>query len=65
MYSDDEVEEVLSKFDSCEIEIEINQLSLKSRALLQGATLIKGELIERDGDVAPEVAIGFRSIKMK
>ncbi len=63
IYSDDEVEEVLSKFDSCEIEIEINQLSLKSRALLQGATLIKGELIEKDGDVAPEVAIGFRSIK--
>ena len=63
IYSDDTVEEVLTKFDSCEIEIEVNQLSLESRALLQGAKLIKGELIEKDGDIAPEVAIGFKSVK--
>ena len=63
VYSDDEVEEVLSKFDSCDIAVETNQLTLKSRAKLQGAELVNGELIERSTDVAPEVAIGFRSKK--
>ena len=63
VYSDDEVEEVLSKFDSCDIAVETNQLTLKSRAKLQGAELVNGELIEKSTDIAPEVAIGFRSKK--
>lgn len=63
VYSDDEVEEVLAKFDSCDIEIETNQLTLKSRAKLQGATLINGELVEKSTDIPPEVAVGFRSKK--
>ena len=46
IYSDDAVEDVIASFDSVEVEIELNQLSLSSRAKLQGAKGVKGVLIE-------------------
>jgi phi13 family phage major tail protein len=62
-YSDDNVEEVLNTFDSIDVEIELNQLSLESRALLQGAKVVKGVLLETKNDIAPVVALGFKSKK--
>ena len=63
LYSDDSVEEILNKFDSIEVSIELNQLSLTSRALLQGAKVIKGVLVEGKDDIAPMLALGFQSKK--
>lgn len=63
IYSDDTVEEIINNFDNCEVEIEVNQLSISSRALLQGATVDSGELVEKSTDIPPEVALGFRSKK--
>lgn len=63
LYSDDSLEEVLNVFDSIDVEFEVNDLSMKSRALLQGAKLVSGVLTEGSDDSAPEVAIGFRSQK--
>lgn len=63
LYSDDSVEEILNNFDSCDVEIEINQLQLATRALIQGAKLVKGILVENKDDIAPELALGFRSKK--
>jgi phi13 family phage major tail protein len=63
LYSDDAVEEVINSFDSVEVEIELNQLSLESRALLQGATVVKGVLKETKNDIAPTIALGFKSKK--
>lgn len=63
-YSDDSVEEVINTFDSIDVEIEVNQLTLSSRALLQGITIgANGELIEKDSDLPPEGALLFRSKK--
>lgn len=62
-YSDDSVEEVVNAFDSIDVEIELNQLSIASRALLQGAKVVKGVLVETKNDVAPVLALGFKSKK--
>lgn len=63
-YSDDSVEEVITNFDSIEIEVEVNQLTLASRALLQGITVgANGDLVETVNDIAPEGALLFRSKK--
>jgi phi13 family phage major tail protein len=63
IYSDDTVEDVITSFDSIEVEIELNQLSLTSRATLQGASVVTGVLIESKQDLAPTVALGFKSKK--
>lgn len=63
LYSDDTLEMVLNTFDSIEIEIEVNTLSMESRALLQGAKVLHGSLVESSDDIAPELAIGFKSKK--
>lgn len=63
LYSDDSVEEVINTFDSIEVEIEVNTLTIESRAILQGATVVKGVLVEKKTDVAPTVALGFKAKK--
>ena len=62
-YSDDNLEEIIDIFDCVDVEIELNQLSLASRAKLQGAKLVKGALKETKNDIAPYLAMGFRSKK--
>ena len=59
-YSDDQVEEIIDSFDSVEIELEGNALTMNKIALLHGATLTKGVLTECTEDETAEVAIGFR-----
>lgn len=63
LYSDDGVEDELSSFGGCEIEIEQNALSLEQRALILGKTYKNGELLETSGDIAPKLALLFRSEK--
>jgi len=63
IYSDDSVEEVLTSFEGIDVEIDLNQLSLASRAILQGAKITKGVLIENKDNIAPTVALGFKSKK--
>lgn len=63
LYSDDSVEEILNNFDSCDVEIELNQLTIASRAKLQGSEIRSGMLIENKDDIGPELALGFRSKK--
>lgn len=63
VYSEDSIEEIIDAFESCDVEIELNQLSLESRAKLQGANLVDGTLLENKDDNAPVLAFGFRSKK--
>lgn len=63
IYSDDAVEDVIAAFEGIDVEIELNQLSLTSRAKLQGAKIVKGVLIENKNDIAPTIALGFKSKK--
>lgn len=63
IYSDDSVEDVITAFDGVDVEIEVNQLSLTSRAELQGAKVVKGVLVENKDDIPPTIALGFKSKK--
>ncbi|MBU3100663.1 MULTISPECIES: major tail protein [Clostridium] len=63
IYSDDSIEDIITSFEGVDVEIEVNQLSLESRAKLQGAKVIKGVLIENKNDIPPTIALGFKSKK--
>ena len=63
IYSDDTVEDIITAFEGVDVEIEINQLSLESRAKLQGSKVVKGVLIESKDDMPPTLALGFKSKK--
>lgn len=63
IYSDDAVEDIIPAFEGVDVEIEVNQLSLTSRAKLQGAKVVKGVLIENKDDMPPTIALGFKSKK--
>lgn len=63
IYSDDSVEDVITAFEGVDVEIEVNQLSLTSRAKLQGAKVVKGVLVENKDDIPPTIALGFKSKK--
>lgn len=63
IYSDDAVEDIVSAFEGMDVEIEVNQLTIKSRAKLQGAKVVKGVLIENKNDIPPTIALGFKSKK--
>lgn len=63
IYSDDAVEDIITAFEGVDVEIEVNQLSLTSRAKLQGAKVVKGVLIENKDDMPPTIALGFKSKK--
>lgn len=58
IYSDDTVEDVIAAFEGIDVEIELNQLSIASRAKLQGSKVEKGMLIENKSDIAPTIAYG-------
>lgn len=63
IYSDDSMEDIITCFESVDVEIEVNQLLLESRAKLQGAKVVKGVLIENKDNLAPTLALGFKSKK--
>ena len=63
IYSDESVEDIITAFEGGDVEIEVNQLSLISRAKLQGAKVVKGVLVENKDDISPIIALGFKSIK--
>ena len=55
---DDSVEDVIAVFEGVDVESEVNQLSLASRA-----KVIKGVLIENKNYIPPTIALGFKSKK--
>lgn len=63
LYSDDGVEDELTAFAGCEVEIEQNALTLEHRALILGKRYTNGELVENSGDKPPKLALLFRSEK--
>lgn len=63
IYSDDAVEDIITAFEGVDVEIEVNQLTLTSRAKLQGSKVVKGVLVENKDDMPPTIALGFKSKK--
>lgn len=60
LYSDSEIEDTLSQFESVEVEFEGDHVTAEMTALLNGATYVNGVLTEKTSDEAVEVAIMFR-----
>lgn len=65
LYSDDEVEDILSALDGIEVELEGDSLTMAKIAALRGAKLTKGMLVDNKDDEAAEVAIGWRAKNAK
>ncbi|MBY6929806.1 major tail protein [Clostridium botulinum] len=60
LYSDSEMEDSINQFDSCEVELEGDHLTAEMIALLNGATLTNGVLVDNVDDEGSEVALMFR-----
>lgn len=63
LYSDDNTEDVVTSFSQVDVEIELNQISTATRAFVQGSKIIKGILVETKKDIAPYLAMIFKSKK--
>lgn len=63
IYADDQLWESVSALGKIDVEIETAELPLSIRAKLGGHTIENGVLIEKSTDVAPHVALGFKSLK--
>ena len=63
LYADDQLWESVSALGKIEVEIETAELPLNIRAKLGGHSIEDGVLIEKSTDIAPHVALGFKSLK--
>ena len=64
IYSDDGTEEIVISYEGTEIELEVATLAPQDRALLFGQLYENGFLTKNKDDLAPEVAVGYRSRRM-
>ncbi len=66
LYSDDSIEDVAANMSEIDVEIELNQLSMASRAKMFGNKIVNGILVENKDDVttAPYTALIFKSKKL-
>lgn len=64
IYSDDGTEEIVTSYEGTEIELEVSTLAPQDRALLFGQLYENGFLTKSKDDLAPEVAVGYRSRRM-
>lgn len=66
LYSDDAIEDVAVNMSQIDVEIELNQLTIASRAKIFGSKIVNGILIENANDVttSPYVALIFKSKKL-
>ncbi|MEK4141147.1 major tail protein [Paenibacillus sp. FSL M7-0547] len=63
LFADDGPSESASSIGGIEVTLGVDDLSLPTQADLLGKTLVNGVLIDSADDIAPDVAIGFRSLK--
>ena len=63
LYADDGPDEVASSLGEITVELNVKDLSLDVQADLLGHTVTSGVMYRSADDVAPYVAIGFRSVK--
>lgn len=63
LYADDGAFETVTQLGEIDIEIEVADLPLQVQAALLGHTVTNGVLEAKNSDVAPYVAIGWRSLK--
>lgn len=61
VYSDDGTEDTITSYEGTEVEIEVASLTPQDRAMLFGQLFENGFLVKKRDDVAPELALGFRT----
>lgn len=61
VYSDDGTEDTITSYEGTEVEIELASLAPQDRAMLFGQLFENGFLIKSKDDLAPELALGFRT----
>lgn len=64
IYSDDGTEEIVTSYEGTEVELEIATLAPQDRALIFGQLYENGFLTKNKDDLAPEVALGYRTRRM-
>lgn len=64
LYADDQASEVAEALGDVDVELTIDDLSSASYALIMGKTAkADGVIVDTSNDVAPYLALGFRSLK--
>lgn len=61
VYSDDGTEEVNTSYEGTDVELEIATLAPQDRSLLFGQLYENGFLVKSRDDLAPELALGYRT----
>ena len=64
IYSDDGTEEIVTSYEGTDVELEIATLAPQDRALIFGQLYENGFLTKNKDDLAPEVALGYRTRRM-
>lgn len=62
-YADDIAFEAVNTIGAIELELTAGDLTLSEQAILLGHTVVAGTIERKSTDVAPYVAIGFKSLK--
>jgi phi13 family phage major tail protein len=65
LYADDTLSEIASTISDVGVELEAKDISLSIQADILGHTVANGVLIQNKDDIAPWVAIGFKSKKSR
>ena len=61
VYSDDTTEDIITSYEGTDVEIEVSTLAPQDRAFLFGQAFENGFLAKGANDIAPEIALGFRT----
>lgn len=61
IYSDDTTEDIITSYEGTDVELEITTLAPQDRAFLFGQVYENGFLTKGADDIAPEIALGFRT----
>ncbi len=61
VYSDDTTEDIITSYEGTDVELEISTLAPQDRAFLFGQIYENGFLVKGADDIAPEIALGFRT----
>lgn len=63
LYADDGPDETATTLGEIDVELEVKDLPLEVQAALLGHTISGGVLVKKSEDIAPYVALGFKSAK--
>ena len=63
LYADAQLWESVSALGKIDVEVETADLPLDVRAKILGNKIVEGVLVENKGDIAPHLALGFKSLK--